>query len=147
MNYKTLIDTLENIITNHLFVKTYGYGNISDISVPDNEEPADYPYVFLNPVNVSLDRQQFVVTLNMIAMTQVKDSEDKELAGQDLCINIIADIISQFTNTTDYSLFDIQTPTLITPFKERFQDDVVGATASLTIVYGKPIDGCDVPIK
>jgi hypothetical protein len=30
-------------------------------------------------------------------------------------------------------------------FKERFQDDVVGATATVTINYGKALDGCDNP--
>jgi len=146
MTYKELIDTLETIINNHAFVDTYGYGNISDIMVPDNEEPADYPYVFLNPVDINMDRTNFAVNLNMIAMTQVQDGEDNELTGQDLCVRILSDVISEFTNQTDYPLFDVELPVTIAPFKERFQDDVVGATAALTINYAKAIDGCNTPV-
>ena len=147
MTYKELIDTLEQIIINHWMVETYGYGNISDIMVPDNEEPANYPYVFINPVDIDMDRTNFAVNLNMIAMTQVQDGEDNELSGQDLCVRILSDIISEFTNTDGFPLYDVSLPVSITPFKERFQDDVVGATAALTINYAKAIDGCNTPIK
>ena len=147
MTYKELIDRLEAIITGHSFVETYGYGNLSDISVPDNEEPADYPYVFINPDSVDLGINNFSVTLNLIAMTQVQDGETNELSGQDLCIQILTDIIANFTNTTDDPLIDVVTPISINVFKERFQDDVVGATANVTINYGKGIDGCNLPIS
>lgn len=147
MTYKDIINDLKDIIVDHLFVETYGYGNISDISVPDNEEPPNYPYVFLNPQSISMGRTNFATTLNMIVMTQVNDSEDSELAGQDLCVQIVQDILSVYTNTTTTPLLDISTPVNMIPFKERFQDDVVGATATITINYGKAIDGCNTPIS
>jgi len=145
MTYKNLVDSLKDIITAHYMVKTYGYGTISDISFPDNEEPPNYPYIFVNPVDVSNTRNSFNWTFNLIAMTQVNDGEDSELAGQDECMQIIQDIVSVFTNTNDDPLLDITTPFTVTPFVERFQDDVVGATAVLTINYAKAIDGCDTP--
>ena len=147
MTYKETIDSILNIANAHLFVETTGYGNISDISVPDNEEPPNYPYVFLNPIDCNLERGAFEVNLNLIAMTQVFDTETDELSGQDLMIQILSDIISKYTNTTDDPLFDIITPVSVTPFKERFSDDVVGATAALTIRYGKSIEGCDTPFS
>jgi len=145
MTYKETIDSLLATATSHSFVETVGYGNISDIGVPDNEEPPNYPYIFVNPVDASLDRQAFSVDLNIIAMTQVNDGEAEEITGQSLMIQILSDIISQYTNTTDDPLFDIITPVSITPFKERFMDSVVGATAALTITYGKAINGCVIP--
>lgn len=148
MTYKDLVDRLLIIANSHDIVELVGYGNLSDIEVPDNEEPPDYPYVFFNPVNVSNDRREFNLTMNVIAMTQVRDKEQNEIDGQSICIAIIQDIVASFiydTTNTD-PLIDIVTPFTITPFKERFQDDVVGATAVLTINYGKAIDGCLIPI-
>ena len=146
MTYKDLVDRLLIIINDHAMVETTGYGNLSDIEVPDNEEPPNYPYVFLNPVNISNDRREFNLTLNMICMTQVVDEEVYEINGQSICIGIIQDIVSRFLMTNQDPLIDIVTPFTITPFKERFQDDVVGATATLVVNYGKPIDGCLVPL-
>jgi len=145
MTYKDLVDRIMQIVNSHLMVELVGYGNLSDIEVPDNEEPPDYPYVFLNPVTVSNDRREFNLTMNLICMTQVKDRELCEIDGQSICIGIIQDIVSQFLLTTNDPLIDVVTPFSITPFKERFQDNVVGATATLTINYGKAIDGCLTP--
>ena len=139
MTYKETIDSILATINSHSFVETSGYGNISDINVPDNEEPPNYPYVFVNPVDCTLDRQAFEVDLNLIGMTQVNDNEEDEIFGQSLMIQILSDIISEYTNTTDDPLFDIVTPVSVTPFKERFADDVVGATAALTIRYNHPM--------
>jgi len=148
MTYKDLVDRLLTIANSHAIVELVGYGNISDIEVPDNESPPDYPYVFFNPVNISNDRREFNLTMNLIAMTQVRDKEQNEIDGQSICIGIIQDIVAKFIYDTTVSdpLIDVVTPFTITPFKERFQDDVVGATATLTINYGKAIDGCNVPI-
>lgn len=145
MTYKDLIDRIMTIAGLHQMVELVGYGNLSDIEVPDNEEPPDYPYVFLNPVTVSNGRREFNLTMNLICMTQVKDAELCEIDGQSICIGIIQDIVSTFLNTNADPLIDVVTPFSITPFKERFQDKVVGATATLTINYGKAIDGCLVP--
>ena len=149
MKYNELIDRLLVVIRTHDMVDTAGYGNLSDIEVPDNEEPPDYPYVFLNPVNVSVDRRSFSVNLNMIAMTQSPDKEQSEIDGQSICIGIITDVVAKFIYDTANldPLIDFVTPFSVTPFKERFQDDVVGATANITINYGKAIDGCLIPFS
>ena len=146
MTYKNLVDSLRNIIESHYFVETYGFGEISDIAVPDNEEPPNYPYVFINPVDISNGLSSFQWTFNMIVMTQVNDGDDSELVGQDECIQIIQDIVSTFISSNDNPFITFEEPFSITPFKERFQDDVVGATANITLNYGKSLDGCNVPI-
>ena len=145
MTYKNLVDNLKDIITAHYMVKTYGYGTISDISVPDNEEPPNYPYVFVNPDSISNGLSSFEWTFNLIVMTQVNDGEDAEVSGQDECIQIIQDIVSTYVSSMDNPLITFEEPFSVTPFKERFSDDVVGATALITLNYGKAIDGCDTP--
>lgn len=146
MTYKDLLDRLKAVITNHYFVETYGYGELSDIAVPQDGERPNYPYVFINPTDITLDKSAFSFNCSMICMTQKADTEDGEIEGQDLCIRILSDIISEFLTSTDDQFISVVMPATLTPFKERFQDDVVGATADLTIEYGKSIDGCNNPI-
>jgi len=76
-------------------------------------------------------------------MTQVEEGEDYEIDGQDSCVTFIQDIVSSFTNSNGNYLMDIQLPFNITVFKERFQSNVVGATANITISYAKALDYCE----
>jgi hypothetical protein len=146
MTYQQTIQRFKEIIEAHKFIQTYGYGNLSDIAVPDNEEPPNYPYAFINPINCTINQNTFDSTFNLIVMTQVLDKEDDELFGQSNCIKYINDILAQFQLTNNDPLMQVSLPVQTTPFKERFQDDVVGATAVVTIRYGKPMSVCDSPI-
>ena len=152
MKYKEITDIIIQWCWDHDFVVQTGYGDISDISFPDGEDAPDYPYAFLNPTGVSMNDSSFTANYNLIVMEQVTDGEQREIDGQSLCISIIQDLISQWRKRlTDYegfdgNLLDIELPVSIEVFKERFQDDVVGATAAIVINYGKAIDGCDTPI-
>ena len=158
MTYKYIIDRLKAIAASHKMVKLVGYGQISDISYPETEKAPDYPYVFINPVSVNLNTNVFSVTVNLIAMTQViedsnskVDAQDKEsniLQGQSECMQILNDILAhfQFDMTEDRDM-TFSRPVSLTPFVERFQDDVVGATATVTINYAKPMDYCNTPLS
>jgi hypothetical protein len=147
MIYKDILDKLETLANNHYFIEQFGYGNLSDIEVPDNEQPPKYPYMFVNPVSINQDRRFITFNFNLIMMEQVADGEDNEIKGQDACITYIQDIVANFTNDTETLLMDVVLPFNITVFKERFQDSVVGATANLTISYAKALDNCDSRIQ
>jgi hypothetical protein len=99
--------------------------------------------MFINPVNINQDRRFMNFNFNLIMMEQVPDGEDNEIQGQDECITFIQDVLAKFTNSNNNYLMDVQLPVTITPFKERFQDSVVGATANVTITYAKALDLCD----
>jgi hypothetical protein len=147
MIYKDILDRLETLANNHYFIEQFGYGNLSDIEVPDNEQPPKYPYMFINPVSINQDRRFITFNFNLIMMEQVEEDEDEEIKGQDACITYIQDIVSAFTNGSGNYLMDVVLPFNITVFKERFQDSVVGATANLTISYAKALDNCDPRIQ
>lgn len=156
MTYKYIIDKLKSVAGQHLMVELVGYGQISDISYPETEQAPNYPYVFINPVSVDLNLNVFSVTVNLIAMTQVAedsksgvDAQDKEsiiLEGQSNCMQILNDILAHFQFSTSDRDMAFNRPVSMTPFVERFQDDVVGATAVVTINYGKPMDFCNAPL-
>jgi len=146
MTYEEIITTIESICENHKFVNTFGYGDISDMNTPDTNEAPDYPYMFLNPINIQADNKVSRFTFNLISMTQAKDTKADIIKHQSLCIQYLTDVISKFNMTLVHPLVEISTPFTITPFKERFSDDVVGATGALTIIYNSPLDICDKPI-
>lgn len=145
MNYKDLILKIEGLIDEHLMVNEYGYGDLSDISTPSDKEPPNYPYMFLNPVSVALNNRTSVFSFNLISMTQIGDTYDELIDGQSLTYDILKDVISRINYIIDGDIYKVQLPLILTPFKERFDDDVVGFTATINIEYSDPLNACDRP--
>ena len=147
MNYKEIIDLINDTCIDHFFINQVGYGNISDLNTPDDEEPPLYPYAFLNPVSISQGDKTGTFSGNLIVMTQTYDKEVDELTQQSNCIKYLTDIISKINMNLTNPLVEFNTPFTITPFKEKFTDDVVGATANISITYPSLFDDCNSPYQ
>ena len=146
MTYKEIIDIFKKKVQGHFFVNEFGYGDISDIMTPDDGKAPYYPYIFLNPVSVSSNSKVSSFNFNLICMTQALDDEISIIKKQSDCIDNLRDIIARVNNTLIDPLVEIQEPFTFTPFKERFQDDVVGASCNLTVTYPTLLDACNTPI-
>lgn len=145
MTYKEIVDLIKTTCLDNYFINEFSYGNISDINTPEDEEPVNYPYAFLNPVSISQDEQQATLSANLIVMTQTYESQTDELLQQSNCIGYLNQIISHIQMNLDNPLVIFNTPFTITPFKERFSDNVVGGTASISISFPLGFDDCDTP--
>lgn len=146
MTYQTVIQRFLQLLQEHKFINETGYGNLSDIQVPEDQQPPDYPYAFINPIDMAIAPTLFSVTFNLIVMTQMLEGQPYELEGQSNCAKYINDVVALFVQTNDDPLMAVQTPITLVPFKERFQDNVVGVTATITVNYAKSMDVCDSPL-
>ena len=103
MTYKEIIDIFKEKTTGHFFLNEFGYGDISDISTPDDGKSPMYPYVFLNPIAVNGGEQVSTFNFNLICMTQTQDDEQSIIDAQSNCIDYLRDLISSvnysITNT------------------------------------------------
>lgn len=147
MKYKEIIDVIEEIVDGHVNVNQWGYGNISDINTPEDEEPPQYPYIFLNPVSINQDERMATLSANLICMTQTYETSSDELLQQSNCIEYLREVISHINMNLDNPQVEFVLPVTFTPFKERFSDNVVGATATINITYPAPLDDCRNPIN
>lgn len=146
MTYNEIIEIFKRKVQGHFFINEFGYGDISDISTPDDGKAPYYPYIFLNPISISTTDQVSSFNFNLICMTQCRDDSYQVIKKQSDCMDNLRDIIAQVNNTLNDPLVEIQEPFSFTPFKERFQDDVVGATVNLTVTYPSLLDACNTPI-
>ena len=145
MNYKEIVDLIKNTCEEHYFINQVGYGNLSDLNTPEDEEPPLYPYAFINPVSISQSNNTGSLSVNLIMMTQTYENETNELIQQSNCIKYINDVIAHINMNLDNPDVEFVTPFTITPFKERFSDDVVGATANITINFSSLFNDCTSP--
>jgi len=143
MKYKEIVDLIKNTCEEHYFINQVGYGNLSDLNTPEDEEPPLYPYAFINPVSISQSNNIGSLSINLIMMTQTYENETSELTQQSNCIKYINDVISHINMNLVNPDVEFVTPFTITPFKERFSDDVVGATANITINFSSLFNDCD----
>ena len=142
--YKQIVDLFKSAALNHLMIQDFGYGQLSDIKTrnesQDGDQEVDYPYAFLNPT--THQRQQSTITyqFNLIMMDMARDEEgdkyDNFLTIQSECQQYIDDMVSELWNTSTKP--DIQLTMTYTPFVERFQDELAGMTASISIVVPVP---------
>jgi hypothetical protein len=146
MTYKEIIDVFKQKVQGHFFINDFGYGDISDIMTPDDQQPPYYPYIFLNPISVTSGDRVSTFNFNLICMTQSNDDEQSIIRNQSDCIDNMRDIIARVNNTLIDPLIEVQTNYTFTPFKERFQDDVVGASCNISVTYPTILDACSAPI-
>ena len=144
MTYKEVVDRIKRAVNDHRMLADFGYGQLSDIKVLDEDgDGANYPYAFLNPAGVVRNQQATTYSFNLIMMEMALTPQDI-LQIQSDCIQYLNDIISVLRFDSDFAP-DVQLTNSIQVFRERFQDEVAGATATFNIVVADPIDNCNAP--
>ena len=153
MNYKDVVNRIQTIVEDHKMLVDFGYGQVSDIKTraqgtEGEVNDADYPYLFLNPTQHVRTQQQITYNFNMIVMDMAREEEAHEYQNflniQSDCIQYIDDVVARlyyfYKDKPEVSM-DLN----YTPFYERFQDDLAGATATLSIVVPNSINECLAP--
>lgn len=145
MTYKEIVDLLGSIADLHKMIADWGYGDLSDIKTRAASGDASYPYMFINPAGGNRDAQTTTWTFNLIMM-EVVGKEDDFLKAQSECALYLNDIIGYLqlylTGPADpQPVFTVQ----LQPFKERFQDEVAGMTATLQVIVKQPLNDCIAP--
>jgi len=145
MTYKELVDKIESTVNDHVMLADFGYGQLSDIKILDDDnDGADYPYVFLVPAGVTRNNQSTVYSFSMIIMEMALTPHDV-LKIQSDAIQYLNDLLASLRYDTSFdgdTLLNSSTQV----FRERFQDDVAGATASFQIAIPDAMNTCDSPV-
>ena len=154
MNYNEIVDRFKEIVQDHKMLQDFGYGQISDIKTRSEggaeEQGTDYPYLFLNPGTHQRDQQTITYNFNMIIMDMARGEEEDDYQNflniQSDCIQYCDDVIARlyyyYKDQPEIS-FNIT----YTPFYERFQDQLAGATAVISIEVPNAINECIAPFQ
>ena len=144
MTYQEIVNRIQSIVDAHYQLADFGYGDLSDLKTRfentsgDSAVQADYPYLFLNPGVHTRNLNTMTYNFNMIVMDMARGEVADQpynniLAIQSQCQQMIDDVLA----TLYYGFKDqpeiMRANMSYTPFNERFQDDVAGMTASLSI--------------
>ena len=156
MNYQEIVNRIQFITSQHKMLVDFGYGDISDLksrfenNSGDSAVQADYPYLFLNPGVHGRNQGMVTYNFNMVVMDMAREEVSDQpynnmLAIQSQCQQYIDDVLAylyfEYKDNPDV----IYSGVTYIPFNERFQDNVAGMTATLTIQVPQPLDNCVAP--
>jgi hypothetical protein len=155
MTYKEIINRFRQVTAEHRMLKDFGYGELSDLKTQSQlgpeEQGVDYPYLFLLPGQSNRTNSVMNYQFNMIVMDMARgeegDAYDNYISIQSQCQQYIDDVLGRlyfyYTDQPEIQLTGIT----YTPFKEKYQDELAGMTATITIQVPTPLDACLSPFE
>lgn len=145
--YKQVVKLFEDIALSQQAVKQFQVGQFSDLDVETDVHTFQrFPLVFMVPRTSSLDRYgKMVLGFSMVVCDIAKDNvEDLQINTHNNTLMILQDIASKIILTNAATIdMDIETPINITPFQEKFNNNLTGWTAELNVLVMSPFDLCN----
>jgi hypothetical protein len=153
MTYKEIINRFRTVTENHKQLKDFGYGELSDLKTQSQlgpeDEGVDYPYLFLLPAPSVRQGPVMEYSFNMVVMDMARGEEgdqyDNYITIQSQCQQYIDDVLANlyyyYKDQPEIQLTGIT----YTPFKEKYQDELAGMTATITIQVPTPLNECIAP--
>lgn len=150
MTYEDIIDLFKQACNLHYQVNEFSTSPLlSDFEVgnKDNQNPALYPYVFLQPTGGQLAQGRMLYNFNLIVADRVKPNMDKETNTISDMIQIGQDLIAYWNFSVPRPDGDVILPLTVIPFVERFDNSLSGATFQIQIETPFALDKCIAPFK
>jgi hypothetical protein len=145
--YKELIDLFRSICLSQLAVKQFQVGQLSDIDNQNVEHTfVRFPLVFMIPTQSSMDRfGKMLLGFSFIVMDIAKDNDEQlQIDTHNNTLMIMQDIFSKFIMTDWLTVgAKIETPIYMLPFVERFNNNLTGWSADISVEIQSPFNLCD----
>lgn len=146
-SYKEVIELIESIALSQMSVKQFQVGELSDLDMQNDEHTfVRFPLVYMVPRISSMDRfGKMVLGFSFIVADIAKDNvEQLQINTHNNTLLIMQDIFSKVI-MTDWNTvgIEIETPILMTPFVEKYNNNLAGWAAEINVIVKSPFNLCD----
>ena len=144
--YKAAVDNLKEVALSHMLEKQCQVGQLSDLDIENSVNTFQrFPVVHFIPRTSSIDRGGAVTLgFSMIVADIAENEEDLQRNVHNNTFMIIQDILSKYILTTwDNVDMNMETPVNVTPFVEKYNNNLAGWTAEIDVVINSPLDLCN----
>lgn len=161
ITYKNIIDTFNDIATNHYLINSFHSGFLDEVDV-NKLDQGDFPILYAEPTSADMNTGELTYSFTLFVLTIIKE----DLTNRDIVwsntLQIIQDIVAEFkqnlalqTSGTDegkkFSWVDgevkLGLPITATPFTARFENLLTGWSINLDLTVDNKNDLCDAPIE
>ena len=144
--------------TAHLQINSYGFGDLSEIgqsvaaytvNKDNGTNNITYPSMWVTPQPSSIERHFLKLNFMCLFYDLVNQNEDNSIEVISDTLQMANDFIQYLRTTTNEDNFDIDNEYTfqLTPFKDRFNDDVTGWQLDLQLNIINLNDSCNLPIS
>lgn len=144
--YKDVVETFRTIATNHLAVKQFQVGELSDLDIQNEQHPFQrFPLVFMIPRTSEMDRfGKLTLGFTFHVCDIAEEQEALQINTHNNCLMIMQDIFSKVLLTSAEELdLDIETPIFVEPYFERFNNCLYGWAAEINVIVSSPFNLCE----
>jgi hypothetical protein len=142
VNYKQVIEDLEEIANAHLQINSFGFGDLPQITndIITKVSPL-YTRMYVIPDTTVLDQNQLTYNFKIIIADRLKDDYSNQRDVMNDTLEIMKDVFTILYLSEYESEWDAS----VEPFLERFEDVLAGWTMNLTITQPFDYNRCDLP--
>lgn len=144
--------------TAHLQINSYGFGDLSElgqsvaaytVNKDNGTNNITYPSMWVTPQPSSIERHFLKLNFMCLFYDLVNQNEDNSIEVISDTLQMANDFIQYLRTTTNEDNFDIDNEYTfqLTPFKDRFNDDVTGWQLDLQLNIINLNDSCNLPIS
>ena len=142
VNYKLIIEDLEEIAKYHEQINSFGYGDLPELTnnIITDKSPV-YPRMYVLPDDTVLDQNQLTYNFQIIVADQLAQDYSNQRDVMNDTLEIIKDIFTRLY----LSEYESEWGATVSPFLERFEDVLAGWTMNITITQPFDYNRCDLP--
>ena len=142
VNYKQIIEDLEEMAIHHKQINSFGFGNIEQLTndIITNEAPL-YPRMYTVANDTVFDQNQLTYNFQII----VADILEQDYSNQRDVLNDTLEIIKDIFTRLYLSDYESEWGASVEPFLESFEDVLCGWTMSVQITQPFDYNRCDLP--
>jgi hypothetical protein len=142
VNYKQLIDDMEEIARAHEQVNSFGYGDITQLTMNvDTEKEPEYPRFYIVPGDTTLNESELSYNLQMIFADRLED----DYSNQRDVMNDMLEIAKDVFTVLYLSEYESEWNATVEPFLESYETILAGWTLNVTITQPHDYNRCILP--
>lgn len=154
VNYKTIIQDLSGIAFYHHQIRSFGYGDITQITMDiDTKKEPVFTRMYVVPGQVILNQNRIDYNFSIIILDRINDDYSNQPDVMSDTLEITKDIFTILyqSYTADFGGFSIDYEPLwnssVSPFLERFETILGGWTLNITIEQPFDYNKCLLPFE
>lgn len=142
VNYKQIIEDLEDFANNHEQINSYGYGDLTQLTMDvQSEQEPEYTRMYVIPGDVILAQNELIYNFQII----VTDRLNEDYSNQRDVLSDTLEITKDIMTTLYLSEYESVWPASVEPFLENYETILTGWIMNIQLTQPFDYDRCVLP--
>jgi hypothetical protein len=142
VNYKQIIEDLEDFANNHEQINSYGYGDLTQLTMDiETEQEPKYTRMYVIPGDVVLEQNELVTNFQIIVVDQL----NSDYSNQRDVLNDTLEITKDIMTTLYLSEYETIWPASVDPILENYETILCGWIMNVQLTQPFDYNRCDLP--